>query len=138
MSIVRYQAWPTFGRLHNELNRFLDAPAQAATWRPSMDITELEGQFVLKADLPGIDPGDIDITVDRNILTIKGERKAQEKVETDGYTRFERVTGEFTRKFTLPDNVDGDGVSAAGQHGVLTISIPKVSEAQPKKITVAA
>lgn len=138
MSIIRYQPWPSFGRLSTGLNQLLDAPAQAAAWRPAVDITELKDQFILKADLPGIDPAEIEITVDRNILTITGERKTEETVETDGYTRFERAKGKFTRKFTLPDNVDGDQVRAKGVHGVLSISIPKAAEAQPKRITVAA
>ena len=138
MSIVRYHGWPNLNRLHTELNRLLDAPSNTHAWRPAVDIQELDDKFSLSVDLPGVDPNNIDITVEKNVLTISGERNTTETKEEQGYTRFERRSGSFSRRFTLPDNVDGDAVTARGNNGVLTVDIPKVAAAQPKKITVAA
>ncbi len=138
MSIVRYRGWPQLNRLHTELNRLLDAPSGQAGWRPPVDIRELDDQFTIAVDLPGVDPANIEVTVEKNVLRISGERKTREEQEEPGYVRFERHEGAFSRHFTLPDNVDSDGVSASGNNGVLMVTIPKAAQAQPRKISVAA
>ena len=138
MSIVRYRGWPQLNRFHTELNRLLDAPSGHTGWRPSVDIRELEDQYTITVDLPGVALDDIDVTVEKNVLSISGERKTRESQEEQGYVRFERHDGAFSRQFTLPDNVDSEGVSASSNNGVLVVSIPKAAQAQPRKISIAA
>lgn len=137
MSIVRYKTWPGVDRWHRDFHRLWDATAETQ-WRPAVDVLEQDDSYQLSADIPGIDPTDIEITVDKNVLTIQGERNREDTVKKDGYTRYERVSGKFVRKFTLPEDADGETVSANGKNGVLTVSIPKKAAAQPKRITVAA
>ncbi|HKS93520.1 MAG TPA: Hsp20/alpha crystallin family protein, partial [Gammaproteobacteria bacterium] len=110
----------------------------ASDWIPAVDIKEEDQRFLIHADVPGVDPKDIEITMEDGILTLKGERKGETREERDGYRRVERVSGQFFRRFTLPDTADAEGVSAKGVNGVLEISIPKQPKAQPRRITVKA
>ncbi len=105
-------------------------------WVPSVDIKEDKDAYEVSADVPGVDPKDIDVSLEEGVLTVKGERKAENKDEGKGYTRTERVYGNFSRRFTLPDTVDADNISAKTEHGVLTLRIPKKEKALPKKIAV--
>jgi HSP20 family protein len=105
-------------------------------WAPAVDIFENEQELVVKADLPEIDPKDLDIRVENNILTIRGERKFEKKVNEDNYLRVERAYGAFSRSFSLASTVNPEGVKADYQNGVLTLSIPKREEAKPKQIKV--
>ena len=147
MNLIRYEPWSLAGQLHNEINRLFDrnlsgvngdAGLTASDWVPAVDIKEEANRFVIHADVPGVDPKDIEITMEGGILTLKGERQSQAREEHDGYRRVERVSGQFFRRFTLPDTADAEGVSARGNHGVLEISIPKHAKAQPRRITVKA
>src|SRR6202790_2172705 len=105
-------------------------------WAPAVDIYETEHELVVKADLPDIDPKDLDIRVENNILTIRGERKFEKKVNEDNYLRVERAYGTFSRSFALANSVNPDGIKADYQNGVLTLVIPKREEAKPKQIKV--
>lgn len=105
-------------------------------WAPRVDIKEEDQRFVIYADIPGVDPANIEVSMEKGILTIKGER-AVEKTEQNGrFTRVERTHGSFHRRFALPDSADADNISAAGKHGVLEIVIPKKAEKAPRRITI--
>jgi HSP20 family protein len=106
------------------------------SWAPAADIYETEHELVVKADLPEIDPKDLDIRVENNILTIRGERKFEKKVKEDNYLRVERAYGAFSRSFALANTVNAEAIKAEYQNGVLTLTIPKREEAKPKQIKV--
>ncbi len=105
-------------------------------WAPAVDIYETENELVVKADLPDVNPQDLDIRVENNILTIRGERKFETKVHDDNYLRIERAYGSFSRSFSLASSVNSEAIKADYQNGVLTLSIPKREEAKPKQIKV--
>ena len=107
-----------------------------ADWVPAVDIRETDDSFELRADLPGVDPEDITVTMEEGVLTIEGSRLAEATDEKDNYKRFERVYGKFLRRFTLPDTANGDEISATTKHGVLNVSIPKQAKVQPRRIDV--
>lgn len=146
MSMIRYQPWRSLGDLHSELNRLFEGSAQnfsgdettACDWVPAFDVREETDRFVLQADLPGIDPRDIEITMENGVLTVRGERRTEASSNADGYRRVERSVGKFYRRFTLPDTVDSEGVKASGNNGVLEIAIPKQAKVQPRRIEVEA
>src|SRR6202165_3335932 len=105
-------------------------------WAPSVDIYETENELVVKADLPDVNPQDLDIRVENNVLTIRGERKFESKVNEDNYLRIERAYGSFSRSFSLANSVKTEAIRADYQNGVLTLSLPKREEAKPKQIKV--
>ncbi len=105
-------------------------------WAPAVDIFETEHELVVQADLPDVNPQDLDIRVENNILTIRGERKFENKVNEENYLRVERAYGSFSRSFSLANSVKSDAIKADYQNGVLTLSIPKREEAKPKQIKV--
>ena len=109
-------------------------------WAPAVDIYETENELVVKADLPDVDPQALDIHVENNILTIRGDRKfetrGQEKVNEDNYLRIERAYGSFSRSFSLANSVNSEAIKASYHNGVLTLSLPKREEAKPKQIKV--
>ncbi len=108
------------------------------TWAPNVDIFETEHELVVKADLPDVDPKDLDIQIQNNILTIRGERKFEKNVKEENYLRIERAYGSFSRSFSLANTVNPDAIKADYKNGVLTLSIPKREEAKPKQIKVNA
>src|SRR3984957_9267962 len=105
-------------------------------WAPAVDIYETENELVVKADLPDVNPKDLDIRVEGNILTIRGERKFENKVKEENYLRVERAYGSFSRSFSLANSVKSEAIKADYQNGVLTLSLPKREEAKPKQIKV--
>jgi HSP20 family protein len=105
-------------------------------WAPAVDIYEQDGNIVLKAELPGVDPKDFDVRVENNILTLRGERKLDEEVTKESYHRVERSYGTFTRSFTLPNVVDTDKIKAEYNDGILRLTLPKREEAKPKQISI--
>lgn len=109
---------------------------ETSDWAPCVDIKEEAGRFILYADIPGVDPKDIEITMENGVLTIKGERMSLREEKKEGYTRVERSQGTFYRRFALPDTADPERISAKGKHGVLEIVIPKREIAKSKKIKV--
>jgi HSP20 family protein len=142
-TITRFEPFSVAGTLQDQINRvFNDVLARGGedsnltTWAPAVDIFETEHELVVKADLPDIDPKDLDIRVENNILTIRGERKFEKKVDQDNYLRVERAYGSFARSFSLATTVNTDAIKADYQNGVLTLSIPKREEAKPKQIKV--
>ena len=141
MSLVRYEPYNLFDQFNSEISRLLGNTrsgnaAAAADWAPAIDIREDEDRYLLVADLPGVDRKDVDITVEDNILTFKGERTTEKAESNAGYRRRERVHGEFLRQFTLPDTADTENIQAMVNDGVLEIAIPKQQKLQPKKISV--
>jgi len=123
-------------RLFNDTLQRVEGEASLSAWAPAVDIYETEHELVVKADLPEADPKDLDIRVENNILTIRGERKFEQKVNEDNYLRVERSYGSFARSFTLANTVNAEAIKADYQNGVLTLSIPKREEAKPKQIKV--
>jgi HSP20 family protein len=148
MTMIRYQPWGlpsnVMNQLHRELNRMFDAPAGnfdgndavATDWVPSVDVKEEADRWVVHADVPGVDPADIEVSMADGALTIRGSRRSESTDEKDGWRRVERVSGSFYRRFTLPDTADAAGIKAASKHGVLELTIPKQPKVQPKRITV--
>ena len=144
MRLTRYEPWG----LLNQLSRELSSPlypatgeeketASASDWAPDVDIKEDDNQFVITADVPGVDPKDIDVHMENGMLSISGERSSETKEERDGYKRIERARGTFLRRFTLPDTADADKISAKSNHGVLEITIPKHEKSQARKISIS-
>lgn len=105
-------------------------------WAPRVDIREEPNRFVILADVPGVDPQEVEILMDKGILSIKGERRSETSEQTDRYSRIERRYGRFHRRFALPESADPEGITANGRHGVLEISIPKRPETTPRRIQV--
>ena len=142
MTITRYEPWSILNQLQNELQRAYvgdenESSVATAEWAPAVDIKEEAERFVLHADIPGVNPEEINVSMEDGVLTIHGEKKTEAETEKKGYKRVERTFGSFYRRFTLPDTADADAISAKSNHGVLEIVIPKREAVKPKKITVA-
>ena len=112
------------------------ATDEAGAWAPRVDIREDAGRFVIRADVPGVDPAGIDVSMDRNVLAIRGERVAEPDDASGQFSRQERPHGTFLRRFTLPDSVDAERITASNRQGVLEIVIPKKAESAPRRIVV--
>ncbi|QDH69926.1 Hsp20/alpha crystallin family protein [Marilutibacter alkalisoli] len=146
MNIVRYRQWPTPGAFQEEIKQVFDrffenndtdeSAVVTSQWVPRVDVKEEADRFVLHADLPGIDPDEIEVQMDKGMLTIKGERRSESATETERFSRIERYHGTFHRRFALPDSADPGGISATGRNGVLEIVIPKRPETTPRRIQV--
>ncbi|MCW8918887.1 MAG: Hsp20/alpha crystallin family protein [Gammaproteobacteria bacterium] len=139
MSMIRYhQPWGVMEQMRREMDRMMgeENAASASDWVPAVDIKEDKERFIIIADIPGIAPKDIEVHAENGVLTIQGERESEKREEKQGYKRIERSYGNFFRRFTLPDSADTDKISAKGENGVLTITIPKRAEIQPRKIAV--
>jgi HSP20 family protein len=144
MALVRYEPWSLISRLQNDINRALgdvssgDSSGASTDWVPAADIDEYVDRFELSVDLPGVVADDVEITLDKGVLSVSGERRVEERTEQLSQSRRERGRGRFHRRFVLPDTVNGEGVEARGRDGVLVITIPKQAAAQPRRIKVAA
>ncbi|HKE46029.1 MAG TPA: Hsp20/alpha crystallin family protein [Steroidobacteraceae bacterium] len=144
MNVVRYEPWVLMNRLSRDLERLFHAPADysdetrssVVDWVPAVDIKEEDKQFVLHADLPGVDAKDIDVSLEKGELTIRGKRASASRDEKDGYRRVERVSGEFFRRFSLPDTADSSAVKAKFVNGVLEVQIPKQPTVLPRRVSV--
>jgi HSP20 family protein len=123
-------------RVFGELPERTGEESNLTAWAPAVDIYETENDLVIKADLPEVDPQDLDIRVANNILTIRGERKFEKKVDEQNYLRIERAYGAFTRSFSLANSVKSEEIKAEYQNGTLTLHIPKREETKPKQIKV--
>lgn len=149
MAIVRWEPIRDLVGLQERMNRMFDESfrglgharsddwALGGTWAPAVDIYEKDGNIVLKAELPGIDPKDVDVRLENNTLTLSGERKVSDEVKQENYHRVERSYGAFTRSFTLPSVVDQEKIKADYKDGVLKVTLPKREEAKPKQISVS-
>ena len=142
MTVLRYEPWSLVNRLQKDIDRLFGAPsttaADSGAWLPPVDIHEEANQFSLHVDLPGVDPKAVEITSDQGVLTIRGQREDSRKESREGFRRIERISGEFQRRFSLPETADAQNIKAKFANGVLEVSIPKVAQVQPHKITVEA
>ena len=147
MAIVRWEPFRDLLGLQERMNRMFDESyrgsrgsedewALGGKWAPVVDIFEQEGNIVLKAELPGIDPKDVDIRLEDNTLTLRGERKLDSEVKRESYHRVERSYGAFSRSFTLPAVVDQQNIKAEYKDGVLRVTLPKREEAKPRQISI--
>lgn len=142
MTVVRYEPWALVSRLQKDIDRLFGAPlttaADSGAWLPPVDIHEEATQFALHVDLPGVDLKAVEITADQGVLTIRGQRQDARRESREGYRRVERITGEFQRRFSLPESVDAQNIKAKFVNGVLEVAIPKLAQVQPHRITVEA
>jgi HSP20 family protein len=127
----------TFRTFEDAISRMLSEPRGARPWSPAVDIYETENELVLHADLPDVKLDEIDVRVENQTLTIKGERKFEKNESARGYHRIERNYGTFTRSFTLPTSVDAEKVAAEFKNGVLTVTLPKKEAAKPRQVKIA-
>ncbi|MFI5097805.1 MAG: Hsp20/alpha crystallin family protein [Candidatus Acidiferrales bacterium] len=142
-TLSRFEPFRGATTLQDQINRLLNEAfdrtsdeANLTTWAPAVDIYETEHELVVKADIPEIKPEELDIRVENNILTIRGERKFEKEVSENNYLRVERSYGSFSRSFSLANTVNAEAIKADYKNGVLTLSIPKREEAKPKQIKV--
>lgn len=142
-SITRWGRVPNFDALQEQVNKLFEGTfnghgenSAITSWAPAVDIYETENELVLKADLPGVSEKDIDIRVENNMLTVRGERQFETKVKEDTYLRVERTYGSFSRSFGLPNAVNTEAINAEYKNGVLTVQLPKRAESKPKQVKV--
>jgi HSP20 family protein len=146
MAVVRWEPFRDLLSLQDRMNRMFDESyrgrsasddwALGGTWAPAVDIYEQDGNIVLTAELPGVDPKDVDVRVENNVLTLRGERRWSDEVQRESYHRVERAYGSFTRSFTLPNVVDTEKIKADFKDGMLKLVLPKKEEAKPKQISI--
>jgi HSP20 family protein len=144
MAIVRYEPWAVVNRLHQSLDQFFNETSSApeasrspsVAWVPRVDIHEEKDRFVVLADVPGVEPKDIDITAENGVLTVRGERRSEKRETDNGYERVERVSGTFLRRFTLPEGANTESIKARQTNGVLEVTIPKAPALQPRRISI--
>jgi HSP20 family protein len=146
MTIVRYDPFRDLRTLQEEVNRlfstnltraFGDEGIGRGAWAPSVDIYENKDQIVLEAELPGMKQDDFDLSIENNVITLRGERKFEKTDEGDNYHRVERSYGSFTRSFTLPQTVSAEGAIAEYNNGVLRVTLPKREETKARRIQVS-
>jgi HSP20 family protein len=149
MAIVRFEPFRDLLGLQDRMNRLFDESyrgvargtsddewALGGSWAPSVDIYEQGTDIVLKAELPGVDPKDVDIRLENNVLSLRGQRKLDQEVKRESYHRVERAYGTFSRSFTLPSVVDQASIKAEFKDGLLQMTLPKREEAKPKQIQI--
>ncbi len=139
--LTKWDKLPVFSSFQDEMNRMLDnffnrESSYGADWKPVVDVAETENDIVVKAEIPGIDPKDIDISITGDKLTLKGEKKEEKENTGKCYHRVESSYGSFKRVINLPASVDVDKVKAEGKNGLLEITLPKKEESKTKKINV--
>ena len=146
MAVVRWDPFRDLNMLQERMNRLFDdagrtwrtdEPAATTTWSPAVDIFETEGEIVVKAELPGMDRKDIALNLERNVLTLRGERRFAKETKDDNYHRIERSYGAFSRAFSIPATVDDEKIGADYKDGVLKIVLPKKEQVKPKQIRIA-
>jgi len=145
MAILRFKPLRHWMSLQDEMNRLFRnvdddfyGEREDAVWAPRVDISETPDDLIVRCELPGVSAEDIDVDINNNTLTIRGEKKQEELTDSENYYRVERVYGRFSRSFSLPQRVEGDAVSARYKDGILLITIPKAEEAKPRKIQIEA
>src|SRR6266852_6640993 len=147
MSIVRYDPFRDIRTLQDEVNRLFssnltrflnDEGIARGAWSPNVDIFENKDQIVIEAELPGMNREDFDLSVENNVITLRGERRFEKKEDSDNYHRVERAYGSFVRSFTLPNTVTAEGANAEYRNGVLLVTLPKREETKPRPIEIKA
>lgn len=144
MSLVRWSPYRELMTMHEQINRLFDeafgrgasGEVEYGAWAPAVDLREEDKQYVIEADLPGVKKDDIEIQLENNVLTIRGERRFEKETQKNNYHRIERAYGRFLRSFTLPSRVEASKISATHKDGILEIIVPKAEESLPKKIEV--
>jgi HSP20 family protein len=125
-----------FNRLFNESFRNSGEESALTTWAPAVDIYETPNELVVKADLPDVNEKNIDVRVENNLLTIRGERKFEKSVSEENFLRVERTYGAFSRSFSLPNTLNAEAIGAEYKNGVLTVTLPKREESKPRQVKV--
>ena len=145
MNLTRFEPWSIVDLLHRDLDRIAarrlplnDTDGAVTDWVPAVDIVEEKDRFVLRADVPGVAPADIEVSMDAGVLSVSGHRYEEARSEDAGMQRVERVSGRFFRRFSLPDTADADSIKAQCKNGILDVTIPKLSEVQARRIEVEA
>ena len=141
MPLIKWDPFREFNmpaRLGSFFGKEFETPVAATTWNPLVDIFENDNELVIKAELPGMNAKDIEVRLENNVLTLKGERHFEKEAKEENYHRIEREYGNFVRTFALPTAVDGDKVTAEYKDGVLKVVLPKKEETKPKPIKIAA
>ena len=145
MKMTRYDPWRSMDDWRQEMDRVFHPLLQrdddtsrmvGGDWVPAVDIKDEDNKYVIRADIPGVKPEDIEVTMDNGVLTIRGERRFEETEEKENFKRIERSHGIFYRRFTLPDDTDAEAIEATGKDGVLEVTIPKTAERHSKRIEV--
>ena len=146
MNLTRLEPWNLINLLHQDLDQIAgrrngvagsdDNGSSVADWVPAVDIVEEKDRYVLRADVPGVKPEDIDVNMENGVLSVSGERHRESTEEAQGTRRVERVSGKFYRRFNLPDTADAEEISARSANGILEVVIPKQPEIQARRITV--
>ena len=148
MAIIRWEPARELQTVQNEMNRlfgtFFDTTppgngrrASLRSWIPAMDVSESDNEYVLKADLPGLTEGDVNVELDDNVLRISGERKSEHEQRKNGYHRVERAFGRFSRSLRLPEGVSAEGIQATFDNGVLEVHIQKPEQHKPQKVSIS-
>jgi len=145
MALIRWEPSREIHSIQQEMNRLFGTFLEGSTgqeangtrrWIPAMDLVEEGGEYVLRADLPGLDEDGVKIELDERVLTISGERSSRQEERREGYYRYERASGSFSRSLTLPEGVDADAIRASFDKGVLEVRIPKPQERRPRRVTI--
>jgi len=146
MNITRFEPWSLFDVLQRDFDRMAGRRAgypgtdenghSVADWVPAVDIVEEKDRFVLRADVPGVNPDDIDVSMENGILSVSGQRHEEQTEETGGVRRIERISGRFYRRFSLPDTANADEITATSANGILEVVIPKQPEIKARRIAV--
>lgn len=143
-SIMRWEPFRNLSSLQEQVNRLFESsfPSRGdesalTAWAPAVDVYETENELVIKADLPDVTEKDLDVRIENNMLTIRGERKFEQKVKEESYLRMERAYGSFSRSFSLPNSVNTEAIKAEYKDGVLNITLPKRAESKPKQVKIA-
>jgi HSP20 family protein len=143
-TIARLEPFRGLSTLHDQVNRLFNESvfrgqgdeSALTTWAPAVDIYETPNELVVKADLPDVNEKEIDVRVENNLLTIRGERKFEKSVSEENYLRVERTYGSFNRSFSLPNTVNAEAIRAEYQNGVLTVTLPKREESKPRQVKI--
>jgi len=148
MTLIRYEPWTLMNRLHRDLDDlFRDPPATPAgkgiearpvALIPNVDVHEDAERYIVCADLPGVQPADIEITTEQGVLTIRAERRAERREGAAAHSRVERFVGTFVRRFSLPEDANAEAITARSHNGVLELAIRKQVKAEPRRIAVEA
>jgi HSP20 family protein len=148
MNVTRFEPWNMINLLHRDLDvagtrrsalsAYTDDGRSVTDWLPAVDVIEEKDRFVLRADIPGVSAEDIDVNMEKGVLSLSGERHKETSEKVDRMQRLERSSGKFYRRFSLPETANPDAVSAKSANGILEIVIPKQEQVKARKITVAA
>ena len=146
MALTRWEPFREFGIMQDRINRMFEdvgrdwrggEPSSTTTWSPSVDIYETDGEIMVQAELPGVDRKDISLNLEKNVLTLKGERRFEKETKEENYHRIERAYGGFSRSFSIPAIVDEEKIKADYKDGILRIALPKKEQVRPKQIQIS-